>query len=229
MGDLGMRPPQEADEPVREILRRVQSIDHPRDVRLADLQVPGELGLGETAFADDALERCLGAGKPNGHLPKLYRTSWALSRLNVRDNVRPVSTSPFPTQVRELAADRGWSIEQVTLHAWKAIKDGPSPGLTRKVFKGERTLTPHVMEAVAAAFEIPPDTFAEYRLAQARDRFDERSRGLAEALANLSQYEAALAAADAADAGPEAPPEPDHARHLRQAKSASGQTGPAGS
>lgn len=58
--------------------------------------------------------------------------------------------------------------------------------------KGTRPLTLEILAGIAGALEVPPETFAEYRLAQARRMLDEREEGLDQAIANLSRVESEL-------------------------------------
>lgn len=93
----------------------------------------------------------------------------------------------FPEAVRRLAAERGISLEVLAHQAWGPR--GTSVAQFRKVMNGTRRLTITMAEAVADVLDVPPDTFAEYRLAKARQRLDERVVGLDVAYANWQRMD----------------------------------------
>lgn len=63
-----------------------------------------------------------------------------------------------------------------------------------KIRNGHRPLSIEFLESLAGALGVPPETFAEYRLAIARVQLDESEVGLEAALANLRELEAAASA-----------------------------------
>lgn len=68
---------------------------------------------------------------------------------------------PFGDLVKELAHQKGWSIERLGHEAWRPEpRTGTSPALLRKVLSGQRALTPTLIEAVADALEVRPTVFA---------------------------------------------------------------------
>lgn len=58
----------------------------------------------------------------------------------------------------------------------------------RKAVTGDRPATPEFIEEVAGALGVDPDYFVEWRLDQARKRFDVREVGFDQALSNLSAW-----------------------------------------
>jgi hypothetical protein len=64
----------------------------------------------------------------------------------------------------------------------------------RKAVTGERHPAPKVVEAVSDALDVPPDTFAEYRLWNTQRLFDPREVGFDTAIANLEAWEKRLSA-----------------------------------
>lgn len=109
---------------------------------------------------------------------------------------------PFAARVQALVDRRGMSLNRLGNLAWDGVaRSGTSPETLKRVRAGERTLHPQLVRAVAQALDPPvePELFPEYRLAMARQLFDERLIGLDQALENLRMLDAALAlAADAA-------------------------------
>lgn len=96
----------------------------------------------------------------------------------------------------QLRADREMSQDDL---AYEARKYGAPSALTGSyisaIKKGRRPLSIEVLGGLAGALEVEPETFAEYRLAQARQQLDERQVGLEQAVENLRRLEAAEAAA----------------------------------
>jgi transcriptional regulator with XRE-family HTH domain len=99
-----------------------------------------------------------------------------------------------------LAAGRGWTLDKLALEAHDGATKGASYALIRKAFSGQRAVTTRVMQAVADALNVPPETFAEYQLAQARQLLDEREVGLAQAYENLQRLGLAATPPDADEA-----------------------------
>lgn len=79
----------------------------------------------------------------------------------------------------------------------RATVDYDGKGLAEVTIKalenGTNNPGPETISAVAHALGVPPQEFPEYRLALARAQLDENEIGLDQALANLAQFEAALA------------------------------------
>lgn len=111
------------------------------------------------------------------------------------------TTVPFAERLRQLAADKGVSVERAWARASSADSTGPSLSALRKVMAGQRSLKPELMEAMATALGVQPTEFVEYRLWLARRLFDpeEVEGGLEEAVANLSRLDAALQLAGEAE------------------------------
>lgn len=93
------------------------------------------------------------------------------------------STKPIADTLHELMDERDWTLRELSRqtkqHGWG------SPGALSFLFNGEQPPTIRAMEALAKALKVPPETFAEYRLAKAREQLDERVVGFKTALANL--------------------------------------------
>lgn len=115
--------------------------------------------------------------------------------------VQGVPNKPWPQLVDELR--KGMSQDDL---AYEARKHGAPATLTgswiSQLKKGTRPITIDVFRGLAGALGVPPETFAEYRLAIARDQLDERIVGLDGALANLRELEAAAAGGRTAPAPP---------------------------
>lgn len=121
----------------------------------------------------------------------------------------------FATSVKQLAAERGLSVAKVGYQAYDPSIKGTNPDTFKSVMAGRRIVTPTLIEAVAQVLDVPPEEFAEYRLALARRQLDEREVGLADALENLQRVEAAMQTrprtASRASAPEEANPRPPRA------------------
>lgn len=78
--------------------------------------------------------------------------------------------------------------------AYEARRYGAPSTLTgswiSQLRSGKRPLAPDILRGIAGALGVEPERFAEYRLAMARQLFDEREIGLEEATANLTGLEA---------------------------------------
>lgn len=114
----------------------------------------------------------------------------------VTDDAEPISVV-----LRRLRADVGISAENLAFEARNYLDEGLSTSLVTKIETEKRRATVEIMEALAAALDVPPDTFAEYRLAMLRRMFDEREVGLAQALENARELAHGLE-----DGGLPAPP-----------------------
>jgi transcriptional regulator with XRE-family HTH domain len=68
------------------------------------------------------------------------------------------------------------------------------PEITIKDFESDkpRARTIERLEALAATFDVPPQTFVEYRLAVARRELDEREVGFDQAVKTLKRIEPLL-------------------------------------
>ena len=95
---------------------------------------------------------------------------------------------PFAQALAELKEERGLSfrgLHQATRDA-DPLRVGLSAGHLNRLCSGTDRPSPAAIAMIAAALEIAPRYFAEYRLAEARALFDERgSGGLASALGHL--------------------------------------------
>lgn len=97
-----------------------------------------------------------------------------------------MSDESFEKALRGLLRERGLSFRQLAARTREAQGDdaGLSYGYLAALGRQENA-TVSAMEVVAAALEVEPTVFAEYRLALARRLFDERDIGLDRALDNL--------------------------------------------
>lgn len=94
---------------------------------------------------------------------------------------------PFTEALRELMEERGWSMRQLSRHT----KDETGWGALSTIHllvHGHLNPGPEAIEKIAAVFRVPPDYFAEYRLAKARDSLDPDVVGFEKALRNLERF-----------------------------------------
>ncbi|MBN8866977.1 MAG: helix-turn-helix transcriptional regulator [Solirubrobacterales bacterium] len=91
--------------------------------------------------------------------------------------------------LRELRRDRGWSRELLSHHAFGIDQHGTSVALIAAIERGERHASARTMLALAAALDVSPECFPEFRLAIARIALDERVVGLDGALGRLEASE----------------------------------------
>ena len=98
----------------------------------------------------------------------------------------------FGTVVRDLLIeqDRTTPLGNPDWAAFAKVLPGISYESLRKAVTGERDPSPKIMETVATALDVDPGRFVEYRLWQARRRFDPAEVGSAAALRNLETWEA---------------------------------------
>jgi transcriptional regulator with XRE-family HTH domain len=154
-----------------------------------------EPGLAATLFEEDALET--GAEGGVSHLEsKGTELQTDLSRpLRQRLNSRMAhqnDKTPGPLIEKLTDALRGVSIEKEfaprTAHH---SQDGEplSSSYIYKILRGEETPSLDRMEMFANMLGIAPEMFLEYRLACARELFDERVVGLEAAVETLNQFE----------------------------------------
>jgi transcriptional regulator with XRE-family HTH domain len=97
---------------------------------------------------------------------------------------------PFGVVVRDLLIQSGKTTGMGNPN-WAGFVDeleGISYETLRKAVTSERAPSPKVMEAVAKALDVEPDTFYEYQLAKARAAFDPAEVGEATAFANLQAW-----------------------------------------
>jgi transcriptional regulator with XRE-family HTH domain len=106
----------------------------------------------------------------------------------------PGDADVFSDRLRHLRKEvAGLSRSQLSRKT-TAVNGRGLPEITIKVLETDRTRQPEIntIEVLAAALEVEPETFPEYRLALARRQLDEREVGLAQALSNLDLVERAL-------------------------------------
>jgi hypothetical protein len=113
-------------------------------------------------------------------------------------------TDTFRETVKSLARARGLSVSRVGHAAWDPDVEGTSPETLKKAMENPKPGLPPprrpplaLMEALARALDVPPETFAEYRLAKVRQLLDEQAVGLDQAAAHLEALVAALAVSQA--------------------------------
>lgn len=99
---------------------------------------------------------------------------------------------PFGDRLRRLRDARGISRSQLSRATVAVDPEGTGlPEITIKQLERGNRLQPrpHTMELLAAALDVLPAEFPEYRLALARAALDEQTVGLGEALATLAAIE----------------------------------------
>lgn len=116
---------------------------------------------------------------------------------NVRNGKNPPDMAgsndkprPFGAVVRDLLIERG-QVTAIGNPNWMEFAhqlEGVSYESLRKAVTGERQPGTKIMEAVALALDVEPDTFWEYQLAQAMRAFDPSEVGEEEAFANLQVW-----------------------------------------
>ena len=74
------------------------------------------------------------------------------------------------------------------LVAFAELLDGYKYETLRKAIAGDRQPTHGLMEACAAALDISPQEFLEYRIWEAQRQFDPREVGMTVALENLASW-----------------------------------------
>jgi hypothetical protein len=94
------------------------------------------------------------------------------------------SPVPFTEILIELLRESDFTTSsgRPNLAAFAEVLDGVSYESLRKVIAGERAPTKALIEACAAALRVPPDSFVEYRLLEARLRLDPHRVGLVNAV-----------------------------------------------
>jgi transcriptional regulator with XRE-family HTH domain len=100
------------------------------------------------------------------------------------------STQPFVETLRSLLDLQDISGREL---ARRCERDGwGSVSMIAALLRGEVRASRKAMESIASALSVTPDTFAEYRLLEARRALDPEVVGLEQALANLEPVEALL-------------------------------------
>jgi transcriptional regulator with XRE-family HTH domain len=96
------------------------------------------------------------------------------------------TSKPFPDAVQALLAERDWSLRELSRRT-KGESDWGSLSTMHLILKGDLRPTPEAIEKIASALRVPPEHFAEYRLAQGRRQLDPEAVGLKKALSNLGE------------------------------------------
>jgi transcriptional regulator with XRE-family HTH domain len=100
--------------------------------------------------------------------------------------MRHLSTEPFGKALRALMESRGLSYRALA----EAIRQFDGKGITHAhlnmLANGHDKPSMRAMELIARACSVPPDYFAEYRLATAMRELDPSLVGLEQALENLN-------------------------------------------
>lgn len=89
--------------------------------------------------------------------------------------------------MKRLRKERGLSQERLAYAMWQLDDTAPTPGAIGHIERGETRPKSQTMILIARALEVPPETFAEYRLEMARRQLDERHVGFERAVANLEK------------------------------------------
>jgi len=95
------------------------------------------------------------------------------------------SKKPFPQAVQELLDEH--EISQRELVRRTRTRGWGSPGTISFLMRDEMPPSIRAMEAIARALQVPPEHFAEYRLAIARRQLDPNVVGVKRALRNLGE------------------------------------------
>ena len=116
-----------------------------------------------------------------------------------RDVQNPASVSskprPFGAVVRELLIEQGM-VTAIGNPNWMELAqglEGVSYESLRKAVTGERQPGPKIIESVASALGVEPESFWEYRLWAVQRSFDPREVGEEQAFANLEEWVATQA------------------------------------
>jgi transcriptional regulator with XRE-family HTH domain len=103
----------------------------------------------------------------------------------------------FRTITQRLRTERQMTMEDLVFAARRHPPQGAvSLSMMQKRLAPGSRAAPSIemLEALATALGVPPDTYPEWRLAQARRSLEERQVGLVEALATLALVEPHLTA-----------------------------------
>ncbi len=96
------------------------------------------------------------------------------------------SNEPFGDALRALMAERGLSYRGLAEATRKLDGRGMTHAHINMLANGHDKPSTRAMELIAAACEVEPDYFAEYRLAAAMRLLDPAEVGLEQALENLN-------------------------------------------
>lgn len=100
-----------------------------------------------------------------------------------------MTNKDFSDAVQELLTERDMSQRELARRARSSTgTDFPHASTVNQAVIRAVAPTMPLMEAVASAFNISPDHFAEYRLADLRRRLDPAQVGLENALWTLSKF-----------------------------------------
>ena len=104
------------------------------------------------------------------------------------------TTRPFGAKLRDLLIEKDitTTMGNPDWTGFVQLVKGIHYETLRKAITGERLPAIKLIETVSDALSVAPDTFVEYRLAEARRQFDPRAVSSAQALTTLSRWEAFL-------------------------------------
>lgn len=104
------------------------------------------------------------------------------------------SNAPFPETLKaiqdELAISQREIARRCEKNGWGSVTS------INQMIRGELTPSLNALKAIAKALGVPPETFAEYRLAMARRSLDPGEVGLETALENLGYFTAGPVSGD---------------------------------
>jgi len=107
------------------------------------------------------------------------------------DHDRVVSKQPLPVALRRLMSDSGLSFRALAAHTRR--QDPTGSGLTHghlgQLAGGHQHPSQRALELLAATFNVAPEFFVEYRLAQLRHALNERQVGYEQALRTLQRFD----------------------------------------
>ena len=98
----------------------------------------------------------------------------------------PLSDKPLGEALRELMQERGMSYRSLARTTQELDGKGMTHAHINMLANGHDKPSMRAMELIARAFEVAPEHFAEYRLAQAMRALDPAEVGLEQALENLN-------------------------------------------
>lgn len=99
-----------------------------------------------------------------------------------------MTAEPFNVVLARLLEERGLTPHGLFTRVREQTGWGSSTGFSKMV-AGELVPAPEGIRLVAAALDVEPELFAEYRLGVAREALDWREVGLEQALANLGELD----------------------------------------
>ena len=97
-----------------------------------------------------------------------------------------MSDKSFPETFASLLSEHDISLREVSRRTMRHNEWG-RPSSLSLLLNGDLRPTLEAMEHIAQAIGVPPETFAEYRLASARRALDPEAVGLRRALRNLGE------------------------------------------